>query len=189
MQIYLWKYASFYPFDVVSLTIFTHPHNFGTVVLFYHKITLYFCQYSNFLRWETLWEGEGLIYVYLHAMHELAKQLTLMNEFESCDSSVIVYSFSLTPTHSQVGIILWVAVVIFDLSGGWDLLVSGRVGLVGSSCTLTLVSKGDISRNSPVCGENKWCNKSFQFFSSYEACLHWTKQWRIHEFERGFQNS
>ncbi len=80
---------------------------------------------------------------------------------ESCDSSVIVYSSSsrsLTPTHSRVGIVLCVAVVTFDLSGGWDLLISGRDGLVGSGCTLTLVSKGDISRNSPVCGEtNKLC--------------------------------
>ncbi len=84
-----------------------------------------------------------------------------MKEFESCDSSVIVYSSSsrsLTPTHSRVGIVLCVAVVTFDLSGGWDLLISGRDGLVGSGCTLTLVSKGDISRNSPVCGEtNKLC--------------------------------
>ncbi len=77
---------------------------------------------------------------------------------ESCDSSVIVYSSSsrsLTPTHSRVGIVLCVAVVTFDLSGGWDLLISGSDGLVGSGCTLTLVSKGDISRNSPVRGKNK----------------------------------
>ncbi len=57
-------------------------------------------------------------------------------------------SRSLTPTHSQVGIVLCAAVVTFDLFGGWDLLISGRNGLVGSGCTLTLVSKGDISRNS-----------------------------------------
>ena len=68
-------------------------------------------------------------------------------------------SRSLTPTHSQVGIVLCVAVVTFDLFGGWDLLISGRDGLIGSSCTLTLVSKGDIWRNSPVCGEtNKLCS-------------------------------
>ena len=76
---------------------------------------------------------------------------------KECDSSVIVYSSSsrsLTPTHSRVGIVLCVVVVTFDLFGGWDLLISGRDGLVGSGCTLTLVSKGDISRNSPVCGEH-----------------------------------
>ncbi len=59
------------------------------------------------------------------------------------------------PTHSRVGIVLCVAVVTSDLSGGWDLLISGRDSLVSSDCTLTLVSKGDISRNSPVCGENR----------------------------------
>ncbi len=72
-------------------------------------------------------------------------------------NSVIVYSsssWSITPTHSRVGIVLCVAVVTFDLSGGWDLLISGSDGLVGSGCTLTLVSKGNISRNSPVCEEN-----------------------------------
>ena len=80
--------------------------------------------------------------------------------FESCDSSVIIYSSSsrdLTPTHSRVGIVLCVAVVTFDLSGGWDLLISDRDGLVGSGCTLTLVSKGNISRNmrnTPVSREN-----------------------------------
>ncbi len=83
-----------------------------------------------------------------------------MNEFESCDStgsSVIVYSSSsriLTPTHNRVGIVLCVAVVTFDLFGGWNLLISGRDSLVGSGYTLTLVSEGDVS-NSPVCGENK----------------------------------
>ncbi len=93
-----------------------------------------------------------------HLVAAAPDQAYTVIQLESCDSSVIVYSSSsrsLTPTHSRVGIVLCVAVVTFDLSGGWDLLISGRDGLVGSGCTLTLVSKGDISRNSPVCGENR----------------------------------
>ncbi len=87
----------------------------------------------------------------------------------SSDSSVIFSSWSLTPTHSRVGIVLCVAVVTFDLSGGWDLLISGRDSLVGSGCTLTLVSEGDILRNSPVCGENRLM---IIILSGIEACLY-----------------
>ncbi len=77
-------------------------------------------------------------------------------------SLVILYSsWSLPPTHSRVGIVLCVAVVAFDLSRGWDLLISYRDGLVGSDCTLTLVSKGDILSNSPVCGENNCYSISY----------------------------
>ncbi len=88
-----------------------------------------------------------------------------MNELELCDKSYSSSSWSLTPTHSRVGIVLCVAVVTFDLSGGWDLLINGRDSLVDSGCTLTLISKGDISRNSPVCGEQILLSnhKSFHF--------------------------
>ncbi len=74
------------------------------------------------------------------------------------------WSFS-RPTFSQVGIVLCVAVVTFDLSVGWDLLISSMHSFVDSGCILTLVSKGNISSNSTACGKNRSScdNKNFQF--------------------------
>ena len=60
----------------------------------------------------------------------------------------IVYSSS--SCCCQVGIVLCVAIVTFDLSGGWDLFISGGDNLIGYDFTLTLVSEGGILRNSPV---------------------------------------
>ena len=56
-----------------------------------------------------------------------------------------------TSTHSQVGLVLSVCIVTFDLYSSWDLLETSRNCLVGRVWILTLVREGDGLRNWPVC--------------------------------------